>query len=447
MSAPAARIRPPGPKGAWIVGNTFQYLRDPLGFLLAAVRDHGDVVRLRLADTTAYLLGHPEPIDQVMRQQAHLMVKDRVTRGLVPLVGHGLLTSEGDTWRRHRALAQPAFGHAQVQHYGRVMVEHTERMLDRWSPGVPFDVHPEMMRLTLGIVARCLFGADLEAESAVIGRSLETVMDHFLSPTQWFPIRDSLPLPSTIRFRRAIGRIDAIVLRLIAERRRSGDDPGDMLSRLLAARDETGRGLTDRQVRDECVTLILAGHETTALALSFTFDLLARHPEADARLAAELVDVLGDRSPTPDDVPRLPYTTWVVRESMRLYPPAWAVGREALQDVEVGGYLAPRGTQFFVSQWVMHRDARYFNAPDQFRPERWDGDLIRRLPRCVYFPFGEGPRICIGNHFAMMEAVLLLATIARRHRLSRTEPDRPLRLSPSVTLRPADPVQVIALPR
>jgi cytochrome P450 len=445
MSAagPAARRLPPGPKGAFLLGNTFQYLRDPLEFLPRVVREYGDVVRLRLADTTSYLLGSPDVIDGVLRQRADDLIKDRVTRGLVPLTGRGLLTSEGEFWRRQRKLAQPAFGHAQVQRYGEVMVDHTERMLSGWADGKGLDVHDAMMRLTLGIVAQCLFGADVSGEAEVIGHSLETVMEHFLKPTQWFPIRDYLPLPSTIRYRRAIGRIDAIVYRIIAERRRTGHDPGDLLSRLLSAQDDEGGGMTDRQLRDECVTLILAGHETTALVLTYGFFLLAGHPDADARLADELADVLGDRPPTPADVPRLKYAEWVVRESMRLYPPAWAIGREALTDLEVGGYHAPKGTQFFISQWVVHRDPRWFDDPSSFRPERWDDDLARRLPRCAYFPFGEGPRICIGNHFAMMEAILILATIARRFRLSMA-PGQALDLAPSITLRPRGPMRVVA---
>ncbi len=441
-----ARRFPPGPKGAFLIGNTFQYLREPLAFLPRVVREYGDIVRLRLADTTAYLLGHPELIDHVLRHQADDLIKDRVTRGLIPLTGRGLLTSEGDFWRRQRRLAQPAFGHQQVQRYGTVMVEHTERMLDAWREGQPFDIHDAMMRLTLGIVAQCLFGADVSAEAEVIGHSLEKVMDHFLKPTQWFTIRDYLPLPSTIRYRRAIARIDAIVYRLIAERRRTGHDPGDLLSRLLKAQDDEGDRMTDRQLRDESVTLILAGHETTALVMTYTFYLLANHPEAAARLAEELEDVIGDRPPSPTDVPCLKFAEWVVRESMRLYPPAWSIGREALKDLEVGGYHAPKGTQFFISQWVVHRDARWFDEPEVFRPERWDNDLVRRLPRCAYFPFGEGPRICIGNHFAMMEAVLILASIAHRFRLHLV-PGQPFDLAPSITLRPRGPVRVIATSR
>jgi cytochrome P450 len=243
-------------------------------------------------------------------------------------------------------------------------------------------------------------------------------------------------LPSTLRYRRAIKCIDDIIYGFIRRRRESGHDPGDLLSHLLAARDDQGgEGMSDRQLRDEAVTLLLAGHETTALALTYAFNLLARSPEADRGLAAELDRALGGRAPSAADVPNLKYTEWVVRETLRLYPPAWGVGRQALADCEIGGYSVPRGTQLFLVIWLVHRDGRWFPDPETFRPERWDHDLIKRLPRCAYFPFGDGARICIGNHFAMMEAILLLATIAQKYQLS-LEPGQTLELVPSITLRP-----------
>ena len=268
-------------------------------------------------------------------------------------------------------------------------------------------------------------------------------MAYFLDPMRWFRIREYLPTPSTLRHRRAIRGLDRIVYRIIRQRRASGLDPGDLLTRLLAAQDEGGGGMTDRQLRDEMVTIFLAGHETTALALTYAFYLLAQHPEVEARLVAELEEVLGDRPPTPDDVPRLRYTDWVIREAMRLYPPAWGIAREATSDCEVGGFQAPRGTQFFLVQWLVHRDPRWYDEPEAFRPGRRADDLERRLPRCAYFPFGDGPRICIGQHFAMMEAVLILAAVARCYRLSLV-PGHRLELVPSITLRPGSGVRVVA---
>jgi cytochrome P450 len=362
-------------------------------------------------------------------------MKDKLTRWLIPLVGQGLLTSEGDFWRRQRRLAQPAFQRVQIERYATVMVDHTLAMLSSWQGGQVRNVHEDIMRLTLSIVARTLFSTELAGEADQIGESLEIVMNYFMSPLRWFGVREKIPLPSTLRYRRAIKQIDDIVYRIIGERRQNGQDPGDLLSRLLAARDEQGCGMTDAQLRDESVTLILAGHETTALVLFYTLYLLDRSPEVDGRLASELDNVLGGRAPTAADVPNLQYTEWVIRESMRLYPPAWGIAREALRDCEIRGYRVPKGTQIFIVQWLVHRDARIFENPDTFRPERWQNDLIKRLPRCAYFPFGDGPRVCIGNHFAMMEAVLILATIAQRFRLS-TLPAQKLTFMPSVTLRP-----------
>lgn len=426
---------PPGPKGGPLLGNTLEYLRDQLGYVERAKRDFGDVVQLRLGPLRTYLVSHPADIESILRGHPEDFHKDKMTRWLIPLVGEGLLTSEGSYWKRQRKLAQPSFQHQQIQRYGEVMVDQTEASIASWRDGEVRDPHTDLMRLTLAIVARTLFDAELSGDAEAVGESLETVMNHFMSPLRWFPLADYLPLPSSRRYWAAIRRIDEIVYRLIRERREAGVDTGDLVSRLLAARDEEGQGMTDRQLRDEVVTLVLAGHETTALALFFIFVLLDRWPEARNRLNAELDEVLGDRAPTAADVPRLKYTEWVVREGMRLYPPAWGIAREALVDCTVGGFDAPRGTQLFITQWLVHRDARWFDEPEVFRPERWDNDLVKRLPRCAYFPFGDGPRICIGNHFAMMEAVLVLATIARRFEL-RIEPGQTLELWPSVTLRP-----------
>jgi cytochrome P450 len=426
---------PPGPRGNFFLGNTFAYMKDPLGFLAQAVRTHGDIVKLRLGNFTTYVLVNPEHIEYVLRTHSDKFIKDVLTQAISPLVGQGLLTSEGAFWRRQRKLAQPTFQHQHIQRYAGQMVDETRKMLDSWSDGEERGLHGELSCLTLKIVARTLFAADVESEAEVVGASLETVMNYFFNPMRWFRIRERLPLPSTRRYWRAIGRIDEIIYRLIGERRASDHDPGDLLSRLLHARDDEGGAMTDRQLRDEAVTIFLAGHETTALSLFYAFYLLALHPEVESRLSDEIARVLGGRLPTAADVSNLAYTGWVAREVMRLYPPAWGIGREALEDCEIGGYFVPKGTQFFLVQYLVHRDPRWFENPESFQPERWDGDLIKRLPRCAYFPFGDGPRVCIGNHFAMMEAVLVLATIAQRYRLE-VLPGQPLDLMPSITLRP-----------
>jgi cytochrome P450 len=433
---------PPGPPESFLLGHTLPYLRDEIGYLTKAMHEYGDLVRLRLGNLTTFIVVNPAHIDYVLKTHPENFEKDELTRWLIPLVGQGLLTSEGEFWRRQRRLIRPAFQHEEIQRYATVMVEHTERMIAAWHDGQVRDVHEDMMALTLGIVAKTLFGADLEGEARVVGKSMEIVMNYFMSPMRWFGLRELLPIPSTLRYRRAIKQIDDIIYGFIRRRRESGHNPGDLLSHLLAARDDHGtEGMTDRQLRDESVTLLLAGHETTALALTYAFYLLAQSPEADFRLAAELDHVLGGRSPSAADVPNLKYTEWVIRETMRLYPPAWGIGRQAVTDCEIGGYSCPKGTQLFLVIWLVHHDGRWYPEPESFRPERWDNDLVKRLPRCAYFPFGDGARICIGNHFAMMEAVLLLATIAQKYRL-RLEPGQKLELVPAITMRPRHGVRM-----
>ncbi|GIW88374.1 MAG: cytochrome P450 [Isosphaeraceae bacterium] len=433
------------PRGRPLIGQTLDYLRDPIGYLTQTARDHGDLVRLRLAHAVVYLISHPTLIDQVLRQRADAMRKDIVTRALGPLVGQGLLTSEGEVWRAQRRLIQPAFGHQAVARYGAAMVALAERMLDEWTEGATIDLHETMTRLTLAIVGKTLFDAEVGGEAEAVGHALEQVMRFYLGPGKWFPTLRYAPLPAANAYRRAIAEIDRVIYQIIADRRRTQTDRGDLLSRLLAATDETGSRMDDRQLRDECVTLFLAGHETTALALTYALTLVARHPEVGERLRLEVRDVLGNRPPEAGDVPRLTYTEAVIRESMRLYPPAWGIAREAIAEVEIGGHRMPPGTQFFAVQWIVHRDPRWFDQPEAFRPERWADDLVRRLPRCAYFPFGEGPRICIGNHFAMMEAVLVLASIVRRFRLEPID-SGPIRVIPSITLRPRDPLRVRVRP-
>jgi cytochrome P450 len=437
---------PPGPKGLPFVGNLWQVIRDPLHFPFRMAREYGDVVRARVGNLVFYLLVHPDHIEYVLRNNYRNFIKDRGTRLLTHFLGEGLLTSEGELWRRQRRLSQPAFQVDQIAKYSEVMVAYTGRMLHHWRPGQTRDVHADMMKLTLEIVAQTLFSASVEGRAEQVGESLEIAMEYFASPKIWFSWLQKLPLPGNRRFWRAVKQLDSIIYETIA-RRRAGESQGnDLLARLLAARDEDGGRMTDVQVHDEIVTLFLAGHETTALALSYSLYLLAQHPEAEARLASELAEVLRDQSPSWIHVPRLRYTEWVVKETMRLFPPAPSIGREALADCEIGGYFVPKGTQIALMQWVVHRDPRWFEDPKSFKPERWDNDLAKRLPRCAYFPFGDGPRICIGNQFAMVEAVLVLATILQRYRFSLA-PGFKLELLPSVTLRPKSGVEMVVQER
>jgi cytochrome P450 len=301
-----------------------------------------------------------------------------------------------------------------------------------------------MMRLTLAVVGKTLFDAEVESDADEVGSALNEVMNLFgYLMLPFSELLEKLPLPPQRRFLRARARLDAVIYRIVEERRREGRDRGDLLSTLLDAVDEEGdrTGMTNEQLRDEVMTIFLAGHETTAVALTWAWYLLARNPEAEEKLAAELSEVLGGRAPTVEDLPRLRYAEWVVKESLRLYPPAWAVGREALRECEVGGYRIPKGAQVIAYPWVIQRDPRWFTDPQAFRPERWGEESISRLPKYAYFPFGGGPRLCIGNYFATMEAVLILSTIARRFRL-RLVSDDPVEPFPALTLRPKRGVAV-----
>jgi cytochrome P450 len=428
--------RAPGPPGRFLSGNLPEFRRDLLAFFTRCARDYGDVAAFRLGPRPCLLLSHPDAIEDVLVTNARNFTKHFALRMNRLLLANGLLTSEGDFWLRQRRLIQPAFQRDRIATYAPVMVAYTERLLAKWKDGETLDLHTEMMRLTLEIVAKALFDADVANEARDVGVALEVALNSFVRRLfRAFPLPHWVPTPANIRLKRAVRRLDEIVYSMIRDRRSRGDERDDLLSRLLRAQDEDGSRMTDKQLRDEMMTLFLAGHETTAIALSWMWYLLSQHPEAEARLLAELRTVLGDRSPTVADLPRLRYAEGVVTESMRLYPPAYAIGRENIADCEIGGYPVPAGTTLLMSQWVVHRDARWFPEPLAFRPERWEGDLARRIPKYAYFPFGGGPRLCVGNNFALMEAVLILATIAQRFHFDLV-PGHPVATAPSMTLRP-----------
>src|SRR5437667_2001417 len=425
---------PPGPYTG-LKGWSFRALnQSPLEMFTELAR-YGDIVGIRVVNFRNIFVNHPDLIEEVLVGHPRRYVKGRVLRANRHVFGDGLLTSEGDFWLRQRRLAQPAFHRARIASYAETMVRYAERMLETWRDGEERDIHQEMTRLTLQIVAKTLFDADVENDAREVGRALQVVMDlnsnfrRLVMTPPWLPTRHN------VRAFFAVRRLNKIIYRIIAERRASGRDTGDLLSMLLAAQDEDGSQMTDQQLRDEVITLFLAGHETTAIALSWTCWLLAQHPRAEAKLQSELNAVLGGRAPNVADLPRLSYLDRVLTESMRLYPPAWGMARLALDDVEIGGYHIPKGSGVSLAQWVVHRDPRWYDNPEEFRPERWETDLVKRLPRFAYFPFGGGPRLCIGNNFALMEAALLLATIAQRFGL-RIVPGHPVVPLPSITLRP-----------
>ncbi len=435
---------PAGPKGHWLLGHLPGFARDRLGFFESCAREFGDFVPLRLGSRRVVILSHPDLIEEVLVTKNRHFEKHFALRTTRRTLGKGLLTSEGDFWRRQRRLAQPAFHRDRVAAHAAVMVELTERMLDGWGDGETRDAQADMLGLTLEIVAKTLFGAEIAGETAEASVAMETVMRCFTARVgKFFLLPDSWPTPGNLRLRRAAARLDRLIFAMIAARRASGEDRGDLLSMLLAAQDEDGGGgMSDTQLRDEAMTLFMAGHETTANTLAWVWTLLASHPEAESKLHEELDEVLGNRPPTFADLPRLPFAERVVTEALRVYPTVWVVGREAVEPCEIGGHPIKVGTTLFMSQWVVHRDPRFFDDPKSFRPDRWADGLARRIPRYAYFPFGGGPRICIGNGFAMMEAILLLAAIARRYRLALA-PDAQVQPLATMTLRPDKGVKVV----
>lgn len=440
--------RPPGPKGSLIMGVMRDFNRDTLGFITSC-RDYGDVVHTRFLYVHAYFLYNPDDIETLLTTGSKSYRKAQSLRSpfFHRLVGNGLVTSEGEFWRRQRRLAQPAFHRQRISAYGDVMVQYAQRAIETWKPTERRDVARDMTRLTLEIVVKTLFNADVSNDADRIGQILTSLVKPFASQATLKWILDNrLPTPGHRRYFNSVAEIDRIVFRIIAERRASGYDEGDLLSMLLQAQDDDGTQMSDAQLRDEVMTLFLAGHETTALALSWSWYLLATHPEAEQKFHAELEEVLGGRTPNVSDLPRLKYAEMIAKETMRLYPPAYAVGREAIEDTEIGGFNVPKGTQLFAFQWVTHRDARFFDEPDTFKPERWSGDQGEQLPKYAYFPFGGGPRQCIGNYFAMMEIVLLLATIGQRFRFA-LDPSHKVEVLPVLSLRPKDGIKVITEPR
>jgi cytochrome P450 len=443
MSSRAKLKFPPGPSTGlkrWSLGPLNN--RDPLKYFAGLMREYGDFVSLRILNFRILLLNHPDHIEDVLVNHPRKFIRGRVLLANKRVFGRGLLTSEGDFWLRQRRLAQPAFHRARIAGYASTMVEFTERLLHEWQDGEERDIHAEMMRLTLQIVGKTLFDADVECDAQDIGKSMELLLELSANFRRTIFIPHWVPTPTNFRLERAIRQIEKVLYRMIAEKRASGRDSGDLLSMLLAAQDEDGSRMTDQQLRDEAITLFLAGHETTANTLSWTWWLLAQNPAVEAKLQAELRTVLAGRAPSLDDLPKLVYTNQIITESMRLYPPAWGTARTAIEDHEIAGYAVPKGSGVSFAQWTVHRDARWYDAPDEFRPERWEGDLLKRIPRFAYFPFGGGPRQCIGNTFALMETALTLATIAQQYRFRLVE-GHPVVPLASITLRPRYGIRVV----
>jgi cytochrome P450 len=446
---------PPGPPGRFQPGNAARLRRDELSFYRSMAGQYGDIVRFRLGPFTANLLTHPDAIETVLVGRNHDVHKSPFYEAMKRVLGEGLLTSEDEFHKRQRRLIQPIFHHKRIREYGQAMVEYGVRYRERWRDGQELDFHQEMMGLTLAIVGATLFGADVERDAPDVGRAMKSMLGALdnLLVFLLFMVGGSaadgveqLPLPSMRRYRGGRDDLFGVIQRMIDEKRAGDGDGSDLLTSLLAVRGDDGTAMSDQQIRDEAVTILLAGHETTAVALSWTFALLARHPAVADKLHAELDEVLGEQVPTADDLSRLDYTRRVLSESMRLYPPAWMIGRQAIADLQLLGYDVPAGTVLLLPPFLVQRDARWWPEPRRFDPDRWAPEQEPTRPKYAYFPFGGGPRLCIGESFAWMEGELLLATIAQRWQ-PRLAPGYPKGLQPQVTLRPRDGMRMVMEPR
>ncbi|MEL7315166.1 MAG: cytochrome P450 [Cyanobacteria bacterium J06559_3] len=434
----------PRPKAHFLLGHSTSFAKAPLQFLCNCAEQYGGIVPLRLGVSPACLLADPDIIMEVLRERTVFTKNTPGWQAIRTLVGRGLLGSDGDYWARQRQLTQPVFHQQRIIAYGDLMVQATEKLLRTWQDDTTRDVHQDMMRLTLDIVMQTLLSVDLEGEAAqAIAHALDLSMQWFSQQQkQGFLLPNNFPLPLTRRYLAAVNAMDELIYQLIQQRRASKDDTGDLLAMLLQVKDETdGSQMSDRQLRDELTTLVLAGHETTANAMAWTWMLLAQNPAVATQLHQELDAVLQGRSPTVVDIPQLPVTQAILKESMRLYPPVSLIARSASQAYVLQSYQIPKNCIILMSPWVMQRSDRYFEEPLAFKPERWQSDLEKQLPKGVYIPFGEGPRICIGKGFAQMEATLILATLAQQYQLDLM-PEATIEPLPSITLRPKGGVRM-----
>ncbi len=423
-------VRPNGPDGGMAsrVRTLIGFGTDPLGFVQRRFETYGDIYYVKNARGGFYVMKHPEHIHAVLVTQAAKMRKEHSAFELLSrVVGDGLLTTDGDVWRRQRRLLQPAFSQARLATYSTAIVDEAVRMRDQLTSGQELDVSRAMMELTLRVVCRTLFSHDPRGETDDVANAMSALQDGVSTP-DFLP--SWLPTPHRRRFRDSVAAIDRIVYRMIGERR-SGPAADDLLQSLITASDEQG-GLSEKEMRDQLVTLFLAGHETTSHALTWTWYLLSQNPEAARKLREEL-DTLGGRAPTLDDP--LPYTDMVIKESMRMFPPVYLLARSPAEDVEIGGYTIPRGTEIVLWIYMTHHDPRWFPEPERFRPERFAADNESKLPKNAYVPFGAGPRACIGKQFATIEARLLLATLAQRFAFDLV-PGHRVAMRPRVTLNP-----------
>ena len=419
-----------------------KFRRDALGTFSEIAR-LGDVVKFS-GLWASYLLTAPAHIEHVLQTNSRNYNKGRVYKELIPSTGEGLFVTDGDVWRRQRRLAQPAFHKDRIAEFARIMTEYTEAMLERWGEKKEVEVGAEMLQLTLGIVGKALFSRDLSYGADAVNNAFDVIRDHTMRRlTSFFKLPPSLPFPRNIRFRKAVAEADKLFYDVIEHRRNETAEHDDLLAMMIAAHDdETDTAMSDKELRDQALTIIGAGYETTTQALVWTWYLLSQHPEIEKRLHEELANVLDGRTPTFDDVPKLQYTLMVFQEAMRLYPPAWMLARTAIEDDRIGGHKIPAKSEVLLLTAYTQRHPKYWPNPNEFDPENFSPDNIAARPRYAYFPFGGGPRQCIGNNFAQMEAQLIIATIAQRYRL-RLVDGQTVEPEPSVTLRPRKGIRML----
>jgi cytochrome P450 len=431
---------PPGPPPNLIRSLFGAMQQNPLDYFTEMTQKYGDVFGMRIGNFRTIFINHPDLIEDVLVNNARKYHKGRILQANKYLFGEGLLTAEGDFWLRQRRLSQPAFHRERINGYAATMADYTEQMVAPWRDGEERDIHEEMMQLALRIVGKTLFNADVTQDAKDVGETLDFLLRIAANFGRTILVPLWVPTPRNLRAKLGIKRLERVIYRIITERRASGRDAGDLLSTLLEVQDEDGSRMNDRQLRDETITLFLAGHETTANTLSWTWWLLAQNPSVEKKLHEELDGVLGGRAPSVEDLPKLSYLNSVLTESLRLYPTAWGMARLTVEEHEIAGYPMHPGYGVAFAQWVVHRDARWFHAPLEFRPERWENGLAKQLPRFAYFPFGGGPRQCIGNTFALMEASVVLATVGQKFRFVLSPSHRVTPLA-SITLRPKDGIR------
>jgi cytochrome P450 len=446
-TSPTRAGLPPGPKGTVIGGNIRQFRARLLDFLLETARDYGPLASIRIGPRRVFLASGSELIEQVLITDAKHYIKHFGARAYKPVLGNGLVTSEGEFWHRQRKLIQPVFLKARVQSYGPIMGELTERMLDTWTSGKKVRINDEFGTLTSRIALKALFDLDDDGNREHFNDTLRLSFDLMSARLRRiFKLPLWVPTPEALCLKRSISELEQKVEGFITSARSRQDMGDDLLSRLMLAQHEDGTRMSNGQLRDEVMTLYLAGHETTALTLTWTWYLLAQHRRVEEKLVSEWRQVLAGRTPTVDQLQKLPYTAAVIAESMRLFPPVYVIGREATAQLELGGYRVKPGYTILISQWVNHRDPEHFPEPDEFRPERWQNGLAKRIPKFAYYPFGGGQRMCIGSTFASIEAPIVLATVGQRYRFT-VDPEAVINIKPQITLEPANGIPATLSPR